>query len=69
MNLAISGAKEASIFASAEFWSISSKSENSKPGATEHPNKTVSDSGSAACQMPAGTTWQKQLPLADMVTH
>ncbi len=55
--------------ASSEFESISVKSENSKPGATEQPTRIVSDMGSAACQVPAGMTWQKRLPLADNVIH
>ena len=67
--LAMAGAMEMSRFASSEFGSISVKSENSKPGATEHPTRTVSDTGAAACQVPAGMTWQKRLLLADRVIH
>jgi hypothetical protein len=69
INLAISEAAEMSSFASFEFKSMSVKSENSKPGATEHPTRTVSDTGSAACHMPAGMTWQKQLLPAERVMH
>ena len=54
--MAISGATEISSFASSEFGSIRVKSENSKPGATEQPARTVSDIGFAACQVFAGIT-------------
>jgi hypothetical protein len=67
--LVISGAAQMSRFASSESGSIRVKSENSKPGATEQPTRTVSDIGSAACQVPAGITWQKQFLPADKVMH
>lgn len=69
VNLAISGAVQMSFFASSEVGSISVKSENSKPGATEQPTRTASDIASAACQVPAGITWQKQFVPADKVMH
>ena len=67
--MAISGEIEINSSASFECEAINVKSENSKPGATEHPTKTFSEMGSAACHMPAGITWQKQLLLADNSVH
>ena len=69
MNLPSSGAIETSSLPSSESGSISVKSENSNPGATEQPSRTVSDMGSAACQIPAGITWQKVLLTDDRVMH
>ncbi len=47
---------------------IISKSSNSNPGATEQPTRTLFPSGSAACQKPAGMTWQNVLVAAERVT-
>jgi len=69
VNLTSSGAIEASSLVSSESGSMSVKSENSNPGATEQPTRTVSDMGSAACQIPAGMTWQKELLSDDRVMH
>lgn len=69
MNLPNSGAIETSRLPSSDSGSMSVKSVNSNPGATEQPTRTVSDMGSAACQIPAGMTWQKILPSDDRVMH
>lgn len=65
INRVSAGSRALANAASSEAGSISSKSSNSKPGPTEQPTSTESPTGSAACQKPAGTTWQNSLAEAE----
>ena len=56
MSLAHSGLSSTRIFDSREFSKRYISSSVSQPGATLHPTNTYSPIGSAACQIPPGTT-------------